>query len=133
MLIQYDQQFNSFPSHLGLRKYVQYYNIVFPAKDTFNAQYTLMPSACGTLSLAFDGIDVSAELWGASLRPVVLGEEPNDYCLLLVQISPHGLYQITRQNLEYPWGQRDFRLYDPDKHIIEIAEDMNTVIRRFIH
>lgn len=32
---------------------------------------------------------------------------------------------------EYPWGQRDLRIYDPDKHIIEIAEEMGTVIRRF--
>lgn len=32
---------------------------------------------------------------------------------------------------EYPWGQRDIRVYDPDKHIVEIAEDMNTVIKRF--
>jgi len=34
---------------------------------------------------------------------------------------------------EYPWGQRDIRVYDPDKHIVEIAEDMNTVIKRFIN
>lgn len=33
---------------------------------------------------------------------------------------------------EYPWGQRDIRVYDPDMHIVEIAEDMNTVIKRFI-
>ncbi len=33
---------------------------------------------------------------------------------------------------EYPWGQRDIRLYDPDKHIVEIAEDMGVVIKRFI-
>lgn len=33
---------------------------------------------------------------------------------------------------EYPWGQRDIRIYDPDKHIVEIAEDMNTVIKRFL-
>ena len=33
---------------------------------------------------------------------------------------------------EYPWGQRDVRLYDPDKHIVEIAEDMGVVIKRFI-
>ena len=32
---------------------------------------------------------------------------------------------------EYPWGQRDIRVYDPDKHIVEIAEDMTTVIKRF--
>jgi predicted enzyme related to lactoylglutathione lyase len=33
---------------------------------------------------------------------------------------------------EYPWGQRDIRIYDMDKHIVEIAEDMATVIKRFI-
>ena len=32
---------------------------------------------------------------------------------------------------EYPWGQRDIRVYDPDKHIVEIAEDMGVVIKRF--
>ena len=32
---------------------------------------------------------------------------------------------------EYPWGQRDIRIYDPDKHIMEIAEDMGVVIKRF--
>ena len=63
------------------------------------AQYTLMPNACGTLSLAFDGNVVIAELWGASLTPVMLGMEPNSYhVLLLIQLSPYGLYQITRQN-----------------------------------
>ena len=41
-----------------------------------------------------------------------------------------GLQQV-HEIKEYPWGQRDIRLYDPDRHIVEIAEDMNTVIRRF--
>ena len=33
---------------------------------------------------------------------------------------------------EYPWGQRDIRVYDPDKHIVEIAEDIGVVIKRFL-
>ena len=33
---------------------------------------------------------------------------------------------------EYPWGQRDIRVYDPDMHIVEIAEDMAVVIKRFL-
>lgn len=33
---------------------------------------------------------------------------------------------------EYPWGQRDIRLYDPDQHIVEIAEDMSTVVKRLL-
>ena len=33
---------------------------------------------------------------------------------------------------EYPWGQRDIRIYDPDMHIVEIAESMERVIKRFL-
>ena len=94
-----DKQFNVLPPHVGLIKYVQYYNVVFPEKDTFPPQYTLMPSACGTLSLAFDGCSIKGELWGATTRPIPLGAEPNGYrMLLLIQLSPYGLYQITGQN-----------------------------------
>lgn len=33
---------------------------------------------------------------------------------------------------EHPWGQRVVRFYDPDKHIIEVGEKLDTVILRFI-
>lgn len=33
---------------------------------------------------------------------------------------------------EHSWGQRVIRFYDPDKHIIEVGENMVTVVRRFI-
>lgn len=39
--------------------------------------------------------------------------------------------QWVHEIKEYPWGQRDIRIYDPDKHIVEIAEDMDMVIKRF--
>lgn len=107
MIIKKEKQFNIFPSHVGLRKYIQYYNIVFPENGAFIEQYTLMPNACGTLSLAFNGNVVIAELWGASLTPVLLGMEPNNYhVLLLIQLSPYGLYQITRQNQAEFAGKR---------------------------
>ena len=99
MIIKKDKQFNILPSHIGLRKYILYYNISFPENDTFATQYTLMPNACGTLSLAFDGVSINAELWGATTTPILLGAEPNRYSvLLLIQLSPYGLYQITRQS-----------------------------------
>lgn len=41
--------------------------------------------------------------------------------------------QWVHEIKEYPWGQRDIRLYDPDRHIVEIAEEMATVIRRFFN
>lgn len=99
MLIKSNKQFNILPSHIGLKKYILYYNILFPENNTFAAQYTLMPNACGTLSLAFDGVSINAELWGATTIPIPLGAEPNRYSiLLLIQLSPYGLYQITRQS-----------------------------------
>lgn len=33
---------------------------------------------------------------------------------------------------EHTWGQRVVRFYDPDKHIIEVGENMKTVCRRFL-
>ena len=106
-MIHNNKQFNMFPSHAGLREYILNYNIVFPENDTFTTRYTLMPNACGTLSLSFDGTDVISELWGASMAPVLLGTEPNRYrVMLLVQLSPCGLYQITRQNQAEFAGKR---------------------------
>lgn len=34
--------------------------------------------------------------------------------------------------LEHSWGQRAVRFYDPDRHIIEVGENMKTVCRRFL-
>lgn len=33
---------------------------------------------------------------------------------------------------EHSWGQRVIRFYDPDKHIIEVGEDMKAVCKRFL-
>lgn len=33
---------------------------------------------------------------------------------------------------EYPWGQRVMRFYDFDKHIVEVAESMVSVAKRFL-
>lgn len=33
---------------------------------------------------------------------------------------------------EHAWGQRVVRIYDPDKHIIEIGESMKVVCKRFL-
>ncbi len=33
---------------------------------------------------------------------------------------------------EHAWGQRVVRFYDPDRHIIEVGENMKAVCKRFI-
>ena len=38
--------------------------------------------------------------------------------------------EIIHPILEHPWGQRAFRIYDLDNHIIEFAESMESVVLR---
>ena len=35
--------------------------------------------------------------------------------------------------IEHSWGQRVVRFYDPDKHIIEVGENLNKVVRKFLY
>ena len=43
-----------------------------------------------------------------------------------------GKWKIVYVNslIEYEWGQRVIRLYDPDNHVIEVKETMESVARR---
>lgn len=34
---------------------------------------------------------------------------------------------------EHSWGQRVVRFYDPDKHVIEVGENLRAVCRRFLN
>ncbi len=38
--------------------------------------------------------------------------------------------RIIHAVVEHPWGQRAFRAYDPDGHILEFAEPMSEVVLR---
>lgn len=33
---------------------------------------------------------------------------------------------------EFPWGQRVIRFYDPDRHIVEVGETMENVVKRLL-
>ena len=59
--------------------------------------------------------------------------EENDIDTFLEKLEK-SKYEIEYLNkcIEHDWGQRVIRLYDPDKHIIEIGESMEYVVRRFL-
>ncbi|MEI7615904.1 MAG: VOC family protein [Actinomycetota bacterium] len=38
---------------------------------------------------------------------------------------------IMHELKEEDWGQKTFRLFDPDNNIVEVAEKMNNVVRRY--
>lgn len=44
-----------------------------------------------------------------------------------------GDMEYVHPVIEHSWGQRVVRLYDPDKHIIEVGENMKTVCKRFLN
>ncbi len=39
--------------------------------------------------------------------------------------------EYVHEPLEHSWGQRSVRFYDPDHHIVEVAENIVTVVKRF--
>ena len=43
-------------------------------------------------------------------------------------------YDVERLGnvVEHSWGQRVVRFYDPDRHIVEVGESMETVIKGFL-
>lgn len=41
--------------------------------------------------------------------------------------------EFVHDMIEQPWGQRVFRIYDPDKHMVEMGEPMTAVINRYLN
>lgn len=40
--------------------------------------------------------------------------------------------EYVHPTMEHSWGQRVIRIYDPDRHIIEVGENMRAVCKRFL-
>ena len=51
---------------------------------------------------------------------------------LLEKLKEYGSIEYIHAIKEQPWGQRVIRFYDPDMHIIEVGESMESVARRFL-
>jgi len=92
--------------------------------------------------VAFDrGLSLQSnyeELVGASLSAKI---RPNNFQLYFeVEDINHWQEKIKRtegieiihEAKEYPWGQRVMRFYDYDQYIVEVAESMESVARRFL-
>lgn len=59
-----------------------------------------------------------------------LGFEVGDFDEFLAHFNFFPGIEIMGAPREYPWGQRSFRFYDPDGHVIEVGEDMKVVTKR---
>ena len=54
-----------------------------------------------------------------------------DFDAFLGTLKAHPAVDLVRPPLEHRWGQRAVRLYDPDRHIIEVGESLAKVAKRF--
>ena len=55
----------------------------------------------------------------------------DDFDAFAEKLKPHDIVYV-HPVMEHRWGQRVVRFYDPDRHIIEVGENMKTVTRRFL-
>ena len=72
-------------------------------------------------------------------KPVVLGGSAGElyfeeadfdaFSERLKQFEPEYIHPVK----EHQWGQRAVRFCDPDRHIIEVGEKMEAVVRRFLN
>lgn len=74
-------------------------------------------------------------LGGAEHFPVVFGAndgelvfESDDMEAVQERLKHNGV-SFIHEMVEQPWGQRVMRFYDPDRHVIEIGERMDRVVR----
>lgn len=72
------------------------------------------------LSIAFGGRD--AEIYF----------EEDDFDAFLARLAQQPDVDWVHPPLEHDWGQRVARFYDPDKHIVEVGENLQNVCRRFL-
>jgi len=59
--------------------------------------------------------------------------EEDDFDRFIEKINDIKGISYVHTAIEHSWGQRVIRFYDPDKHIIEVGENIVMVVRRFIN
>ena len=59
--------------------------------------------------------------------------EEDEFDAFLERLDSIGGIEYVQPMQEYRWGQRGVRIYDADRHIIEIGENIGAVCRRFLN
>ncbi|MGN0570052.1 MAG: VOC family protein [Candidatus Fimenecus sp.] len=57
--------------------------------------------------------------------------EEDDFDTFISRLKEYDISYVHPVK-EHAWGQRVVRFYDPDKHIIEVGENIKTVCKRFL-
>ena len=96
----------------------------------FGANKTLTGGLClQTVESWKEFIDTDEILFGANNAEIYFEED--DFDKFAENLKDFDI-EYVRPVKEHEWGQRVVRFYDPDRHIIEIGENIKSVCRRFI-
>lgn len=111
---------------------VEFYKTVLGLKVMmdFGANKTLTGGLClQTLDTWKDFINTNDVSFGGNNAEIYFEEDDFDgFAEKLKKCDVEYVHLIK----EHSWGQRVVRFYDPDKHIIEVGENMKSVCKRFL-
>ena len=113
-------------------KSVEFYKKVLGLRVVvdFGANKTLTGGLClQTLDTYKDFIGTDEISFGGNNFEVYFEEDDFDkFVEKLKECNVEYVHPVK----EHSWGQRAVRFYDPDRHIIEVGENLKSVCRRFL-
>ena len=115
-----------------IKKSIKFYDEVFGLKveNDFGANVTLTG---GHLALQTDDTwrsFINKEVsYGSNASEIYFEED--DFDSFIEKLSLMDI-EYVHPVKEHSWGQRAVRIYDPDMHIIEIGENMVSVVKKFL-
>ena len=99
----------------------------------FGANVTLAGGLClQTKETWMEFIDAKEEdiIFGGKNAEIYFEED--DFDAFVERLKSLKNIDYVHPVIEHRWGQRVVRFYDPDKHIIEVGENLKFVCRRFL-
>ena len=113
-------------------KSVEFYNIVLGLRVVadFGANKTLSGGlSLQTVETYKEFIETDNITFGGNSFEIYFEED--DFDRFLERLENCDI-EYVHPVKEHSWGQRAVRFYDPDKHIIEVGENLKSVCRRFL-
>lgn len=111
---------------------VEFYNIVLGLRVVadFGANKTLYGGlSLQTVETYREFIENDNITFGGNSFEIYFEED--DFDRFLERLENCGI-EYVHPVKEHSWGQRAVRFYDPDRHIIEVGENLKSVCRRFL-
>ena len=114
-------------------KTVEFYKKIFGFHVVmdFGANKTLTGGLCLQTVETYKGfIDQNEVVFGGNNFELYFEED--DFDTFAEKLKKYDIEYVHPMK-EHSWGQRVIRFYDPDKHIIEVGENMKAVCKRFLN